>query len=99
MALAAQLELVKRQILAMDRRALAWHRANATSRKLEGILGVGPLISTALVASKLPSMPLAAPTRRQMPKCSARGSAGARATVIGRRHIRQVHIFARMCAS
>lgn len=51
MALAEQLELVKRQILEMDRRVLAWHRASSLSRSLEGIPGVGPLISTALVAS------------------------------------------------
>ena len=34
--LAAQLELVKRQILEMDRRVLAWHRASSLSRSLEG---------------------------------------------------------------
>lgn len=51
MALAEQLELVKRQVLEMDRRVLAWHRASNLSRGLEGIPGVGPLISTALVAS------------------------------------------------
>ena len=51
MALAEQLDLVKRQILEMDRRVLAWHRASSLSRSLEGIPGVGPLISTALVAS------------------------------------------------
>lgn len=51
MALAEQLELVKRQILEADRRVLAWHRASSLSRSLEGIPGVGPLISTALVAS------------------------------------------------
>ena len=51
MALAAQLELVKRQILEMDRRVLAWHRSSSLSRNLEAIPGVGPLISTALVAS------------------------------------------------
>jgi transposase len=51
LALATQLELVKRQILEMDRRVLAWHRASSMSRQLEGIPGVGPLISTALVAS------------------------------------------------
>ena len=50
-ALAAQLELVKRQILEMDRRVLAWHRTSSLSRNLEAIPGVGPLISTALVAS------------------------------------------------
>jgi len=51
MALAEQLELVKRQILEMDRRVLAWHRTSDLSRRLEGIPGVGPLILTALVAS------------------------------------------------
>lgn len=51
MALAAQLELVKRQILEADRRILAWHRASDVSRRLEAIPGVGPLIATALVAS------------------------------------------------
>ena len=51
MALAAQLELVKRQILEADRRVLAWHRANKISKRLEAIPGVGPLIASALVAS------------------------------------------------
>jgi transposase len=49
--LAAQLELVKHQILEMDRRVLAWHRSSGLSRNLQAIPGVGPLISTALVAS------------------------------------------------
>ena len=51
MALAAQLELVKRQILEADRRVLAWHRSSKTSKRLEAIPGVGPLVATALVAS------------------------------------------------
>ena len=51
MALAAQLELVKRQIVEADRRVLAWHRSNETSKRLEAIPGVGPLIASALVAS------------------------------------------------
>ena len=51
LALAAQLELVKRQIVEMDRRVLTWHRASGLSCSLEAIPGVGPLISTALVAS------------------------------------------------
>ncbi len=51
MALAAQLELVKRQIQEADRRVLAWHRSSELSRRLEAIPGVGPLIATALVAS------------------------------------------------
>lgn len=51
MALAAQLQLVKRQILEADRRVLAWHRTSKVSKRLEAIPGVGPLIATALVAS------------------------------------------------
>ena len=51
MALAAQLELIKRQILEADRRVLAWHRTSKISKRLEAIPGVGPLIATALVAS------------------------------------------------
>ena len=51
LALAAQLELVKRQILQADRRVLAWHRTNKTSKRLEAIPGVGPLIASALVAN------------------------------------------------
>ncbi len=51
MALAAQLQLVKRQNLEADRRVLAWHRASKVSKRLEAIPGVGPLIATALVAS------------------------------------------------
>jgi len=51
MALAAQLDLVKRQILEADRRVRAWHRTSKTSKRLEAIPGVGPLVATALVAS------------------------------------------------
>ena len=51
MALATQLELVKRQIVEADRRINAWHRANKLSQRLEAIPGVGPLIASALVAS------------------------------------------------
>jgi len=51
LALATQLELVKRQILEADRRVLAWHRASKVSKRLEAIPGVGPLVATALVAS------------------------------------------------
>lgn len=51
LALRAQLDLVKRQILEADRRILAWHRASEVSQRLDDIPGVGPLIATALVAS------------------------------------------------
>jgi transposase len=51
MALAAQLEMVKRQIVEADRRVLAWHRCSEASKRLEAIPGVGPLIASALVAS------------------------------------------------
>lgn len=50
LALAEQLVLVKRQILEMDRRITACHRANEVSRLLAEIPGVGPLLASALVA-------------------------------------------------
>jgi transposase len=50
-ALGAQLRVLKAQILEFDRRILAWHRSNETSRRLDAIPGVGPALATALVAS------------------------------------------------
>jgi transposase len=51
MALAAQLAMVKRQILDADRRIVAWHRSSELSKRLEAIPGIGPLVASALVAS------------------------------------------------
>ncbi len=42
-ALRAQLERVKDQILDADRRILAWHRMSEVSQRLDDIPGVGPL--------------------------------------------------------
>jgi transposase len=50
-ALGAQLRMLKAQILEFDRRIMAWHRSNETSRRLDEIPGVGPALATALVAS------------------------------------------------
>ena len=50
LALAEQLVLLKRQILEMDRRITACHRANEVSRRLAEIPGIGPLLASALVA-------------------------------------------------
>jgi transposase len=50
-ALGSQLLALKKQILAFDRMILAWHRCNQTSKRLNCIPGVGPLLATALVAS------------------------------------------------
>src|SRR5256712_1586386 len=50
-ALGAQLRMLKAQILAFDRRIMAWHRSNETSKRLDAIPGVGPALATALVAS------------------------------------------------
>ena len=50
-ALGAQLRGLKAQILEFDRRILAWHRSNETSRRLDAIPGIGPALATALVAS------------------------------------------------
>ena len=50
-ALGAQLRRLKEQILEFDGIILAWHRSNETSRRLDAIPGVGPMLATALVAS------------------------------------------------
>ena len=50
-ALGAQLRMLKAQILEFDRRIMAWHRSNETSRRLDAIPGIGPALATALVAS------------------------------------------------
>jgi len=51
LALGAQLRSLKAQILEFDRIIMAWHRSNETSRRLDAIPGVGPMLATALVAS------------------------------------------------
>jgi transposase len=51
MALGAQLQALKAQILEFDRMIRAWHRSSETSRRLDVIPGVGPALATALVAS------------------------------------------------
>jgi transposase len=50
-ALGSQLRSLKAQILEFDRRIIAWHRSNVTSKQLDAIPGVGPTLATALVAS------------------------------------------------
>ena len=50
-ALGAQLCRLKGQILEFDRLIMAWHRSNETSRRLDAIPGVGPVLATALAAS------------------------------------------------
>jgi len=50
-ALGEQLRMLKAQILGFDRRIMAWHRSNETSKRLDQIPGIGPALATALVAS------------------------------------------------
>src|SRR6202171_176606 len=50
-ALGAQLRRLKEMVLEFDRRIMAWHRSNETSKRLDEIPGVGPALATALVAS------------------------------------------------
>ena len=50
-ALGAQLQTLKAQILEFDRMIRAWHRSSEASRRLDDIPGVGPALATALVAS------------------------------------------------
>ena len=49
-ALGAQLRMLKGQILEFDRMINACHRSNKTSKELDKIPGVGPVLATALVA-------------------------------------------------
>jgi transposase len=49
-ALGAHLRRLKDQILEFDRMIMAWHRSNETSKRLDVIPGVGPILATALVA-------------------------------------------------
>ena len=50
-ALGAQLRMLKAQILEFDRKIMAWHRSDETSRRLDEVPGIGPALATALVAS------------------------------------------------
>ena len=50
-ALGAQLRMLKAQILEFDRMIMAWHRSSETSKRLDQVPGVGPVLATALVAS------------------------------------------------
>ena len=50
-ALGAQLRRLKAQILEFDRKIMAWHRSNETSKRLDEVPGIGPALATALVAS------------------------------------------------
>ena len=43
------LTALREQIAALDKQILAWHRANPCSRRLSGIDGFGPILSSALV--------------------------------------------------
>jgi len=51
LGLAAQFRSLQAEIVAAERRIHAWHRANAVSRRLESIPGIGPIGATALTAS------------------------------------------------
>ncbi len=48
-ALGQQLQLLKAQILDLDRRIMAWHRSNELSRRLDDLPGVGPALATAMM--------------------------------------------------
>jgi len=48
-ALGSQLLSLKKQILDFDRMIMAWHRSNQTSKRLNCIPGVGPLLASQLL--------------------------------------------------
>lgn len=49
--LAAQCNELSLKIRALEKRIVAWHKSDATSRRLATIPGVGPIVASALVAS------------------------------------------------
>lgn len=51
LALGAQLQRLKEQVLAFDRMIRAWHRSSEMSRRLEECPGVGPVLATAVAAT------------------------------------------------
>jgi transposase len=51
LALAAQLDAMGDEIRIIERRLMAWHRADETSQRLQTIPGVGIITATALAAS------------------------------------------------
>lgn len=51
LAFGAHLEALAGEIHVLERQLMAWHRANATSQRLETIPGVGLITATALAAS------------------------------------------------
>ena len=50
-ALGTQLQRLKEQLLEFDRMIMAWHRSDATSRRLDEAPGIGPILATAVVAT------------------------------------------------
>ncbi len=49
--LISQLQHVKQQLLALEKKLKAWHRASKASQRLETIPGIGVITATALVAT------------------------------------------------
>ena len=49
--LAGQLETLRAEIERLEHRILAWHRQDATSRRLATIPGIGPITASAMAAS------------------------------------------------
>ncbi len=50
-SLVGQLQMVQAQIVGLEKKLMAWHRANEASRRLATIPGVGVITATALVAT------------------------------------------------
>lgn len=49
--LAAQLRAAAERVAEVEAKLLAWHRADETSRRLQGVPGIGPVTASALVAT------------------------------------------------
>jgi len=51
LSLASQLDCLEQEVRKIEHQLLAWHRQNATSKRLETIPGIGLITATALAAS------------------------------------------------
>ena len=49
--LATQIEQIETAVAALEKQLLAWHKSNPVSQRLATILGIGPIIATAIAAT------------------------------------------------
>ena len=52
--LAAQIEQLAAAVAAIEKQLMAWHKSNPVSQRLASVPGIGPIIATALAATRAP---------------------------------------------